>query len=236
MQTDLRPSTGIMRAFAVLALLVTAAPRGAAGQGPSMGPDTATEPRAKAGTDCWYAEGAFRFRGRRYSVFAGASVTQFTSAAARAAYGTSRLSPIIDIYRPRRRGLSPAFEVNDVRIGSDNATARVLGLSAGLLHRPLDAEPSRRFVPYYAVTVGPRFARTASSERTTVAGVGTLIGLELMRSVRLTVRHEALPAVFGRRLSTVSFGAAFRLPPYRARPNSASQPAQAACAATPHGH
>jgi len=229
--TDMRASPGVLTAAALAAVLLVAVSRGAAGQGPSVRPDTATSARRAGRSDCWYSEGAFRFRGQRYSFFVGASLTQFASAASRAAYGAGRLSPIFDIYRPRRRGLSPALEVNDLRIGKDAASARVVGVSVGVQHRPLDADPSRRFVPYYGVTVGPRFTRSSTSGRTTVGGLGTLLGIEIMRSVRLTMRYEALPAVFGERLSTVSFGAAFRLPPYRARAAGSPPAARlAACA------
>jgi hypothetical protein len=142
------------------------------------------------------------------------SFTTFANAASRDRYGAGVYSPIIYIYRPSHRGLSPALAINSVTIGTDAARARVVSVSFGILHRPVEAERSRWFVPYYVVTAGPRFARVPNAGRSTVAGVRALLGVELLRRVGLTANFDALPEVFGERLTTLSWSAAARIPLY----------------------
>lgn len=198
--------------------------------------DSSAGARAGRRADCWYAEGSIRLRNKRYSLFTGATVTQFTSAAARSTYGWGSVSPVVELYRPQRRGLSPALEFSGTRIASDGRSAQVFAASVGVRYRPVDAERTRWIVPVASLTIGPRFARTSTDGRTTVGGAGASLGVEMLRTVRVAARYEGLAPVHGGHLSTIAFAAAVRLPfpPRRARRELQGTPADAACAAL-HG-
>jgi hypothetical protein len=195
--------------------------------------DSASRARAGRVPDCWYAEGSIRLRNKRYSLFTGATVTQFTSAAARAAYGWGSVSPVIELYRPQRRGVSPALEFSGTRIANEDQSAQVFAASVGVRYRPVDAERTKWMVPVASMTIGPRFARTSTAGRTTVGGAGVSLGVEMLRTVRIAARYEVLPPVHGGQLSTIAFAAAVRLPfPHRrASREHQGTPTGAACAA-----
>jgi hypothetical protein len=195
--------------------------------------DSSSRARAGRVADCWYAEGRFRLRSKRYSLFAGATVTQFTSASTRAVFGWGSVSPVIELYRPQRRGVSPALEFSGTRIANEAQSAQVFAASVGVRYRPVDAERTRWMVPIASMTFGPRFARTSTAGRTTVGGAGVSLGVEMRRTVRVAARYEVLPPVHGGRLSTIALAAAVRLPfpPRRAARERQDPSTFTACAA-----
>lgn len=217
MQTDMRTDRDPFVAVVFLIALALAAPRLGVGQGPAARPDSASPAPAAAKDDAWYPEGLVRIRGKRYSLFVGASYTWFTSPTSRSRFGEGIWSPSFELYRPQRRGYSPIFEFNDTRFATDDSSTRVLAASVGVRYRPVDAERSRWFVLNLGVAAGPRVARISGRERTTVFGTSVQVGLEVLRTARATMRYETLPPVHGTRLSTLSLGTAICLPPYGRR-------------------
>lgn len=214
-------------------MLALTAPHSGSAQAPDVRNDTLIAPSVKPVDDQWYPEGLLRIRRKRYSIFLGATFTQFVNANARRRFGAGTLSPAVELYRPQHGGFSPVLEFNDTRIASDDATARIIAVTAGLRYRPVDAQPARWLVPYVSIGAGPRWVRTPGTARTTRFSGGSQVGLELVRTVRLTVRYDALPGVRGHQLSTMAFGIAGRLPPYRAHARHAASDASAApCAGT----
>jgi len=181
--------------------------------------------------DVWYPEGFVRIRGKRYSLFVGATYTWFMNGNSRARFGQGTWSPSFELYRPQRHGLSPLLELNDTRIAAADSTARVFAVSAGVRYRPVDAEPSRWLALSVGLAAGPRVVRISGLERTTVFGVHAQVGVEILRTARVTVRYDALPTVHRTRLSAMSLGTALRLPPYgKGRPRS--EPRDTSVAAT----
>ena len=235
MLTDMRTNRHSLVTAVFVAALALAAPQIGLGQGPASQPDSTNQPPAVRTDDGWYPEGFVRIRGKRYSLFVGATYTWFVNGASRSRFGQGTWSPSFELYRPQRRGYSPLLELNGTRIASGDSTARIFAASVGVRYRPVDAERSRWFVLNAGVAVGPRVARVSGLERTTVGGVSAQVGVEILRTARVTARYEALPAVHGVHLSTLSLGTAVRLPPYR-RGNSRNEvrdPSQAAtCAGT----
>lgn len=214
MRTDMRTDRHPFVTAAFVVALSLAAPQSGDGQGPAARSDSTTPAPAVATEDVWYPEGFVRIRGKRYSLFVGATYTWFMHGESRARYGQGTWSPSFELYRPQRRGYSPLLELNDTRIASDDSTARVFAASVGIRYRPVDAERSRWLAFSIGVAGGPRVARISGRERTTVFGVSAQVGVELLRTARLTARYEALPTVHGAQLSTLSLGTAVRLPPY----------------------
>lgn len=204
----------------LVAALALPAPQTGGAQGPEVRSDATTQalantkPNASAKEDTWYPEGFLRIRRKRYSLFVGATYTWFTSRSSRSRFGEGTWSPSFELYRPQRRGYSPLFELNGTRIASDDSTARVFAASVGVRYRPVDAERSRWLVLNVGIAAGPRVARISGREQTTVFGGSAQVGLEVLRTARVTIRYEALPTVHGMRLSTMSLGTALRLPPY----------------------
>ncbi len=227
MHTDRRPF--ITAVF--VAALVLAAPQTGGGQGPAVRPDSTNATTAATKEDRWYPEGFVRIRGKRYSLFVGATYTWFMNGNSRSRFGQGTWSPSFELYRPQRRGYSPLFEINDTRIAADDSTARIFAVSAGIRYRPVDAEASRWFALSFGVTAGPRVARIAGFERTTVGGISAQVGVEILRTARVTARYDALPMVHGTRLSAMSLGTAVRLPPY-GKGRSHSEPRDSSGAAT----
>lgn len=220
MQTSTRTDCDPFVTMVFVIALALAAPRTCGAQGPEVRPDSTTQapahtkPNASAKDDTWYPEGFLRIRGKRYSLFAGASFTWFINGASRSRFGEGTWSPSFELYRPQRRGYSPLVELNSTRIASDDATARVFAASVGVRYRPVDAERSRPLVLSVGVGAGPRVARIAGREQATLFGATAQVGLEVLRTARVTLRYETLPTVHGARLSTRSLGTAIRLPPY----------------------
>jgi len=208
--TDRRPF--ITAVF--VAALALAAPQAGIGQGPAARSDSTTPVPAVTKADAWYPEGFVRIRSKRYSLFVGATYTWFVNGESRSRFGQGTWSPSFELYRPQRHGFSPLLELNGTRIASDDSTARIFAVSVGVRYRPVDAERSRWFVLNAGIAVGPRVARISGLERITVGGVSTQVGLEVLRTARVTARYETLPTVHGVRLSTFSLGTAVRLPPY----------------------
>jgi hypothetical protein len=197
----------------IIAFALTA-PRVGGGQGPAVRPDSTALAPAVAGDDAWYPEGPVRIRGKRYSLFVGATYTWFMNGNSRARFGEGTWSPSFELYRPQRHGWSPLLELNDTRIASTDSTARVFAASAGVRYRPVDAEPSRWLALSVGLAAGPRVVRISGLERTTVFGIHAQVGVEILRTARVTVRYDAVPTVHRTRLSTMSLGTALRLPPY----------------------
>lgn len=231
MRTDRRPFITAM----LVAAFSLASPTTCVGQGPAVPADSTTPAPATRTKDTWYPEGFVRIRGKRYSLFVGATYTWFVNGASRARFGQGTWSPSFELYRPQHHGFSPIIELNGTDIASDDSTARIFAVSAGLRYRHVDAEPSRWFVFSAALAAGPRFARISGFERTTMPGVSAQVGLEVLRTARVTARYDALPAVHGTRLSAISLDAAFRLPPYgrrRAHREAQQTASTATCAGT----
>lgn len=214
-----RPSLATALFIGALAL---AAPHTCGAQGPEVRSDStnqapaSTKPKANASAkeDTWYPEGFLRIRGKRYSFFAGASYSWYISGASRSRFGQGEWSPSFELYRPPRHGFSPIFELNGTETASGDSTARVLGASVGVRYRPMDAERSRWLVLSVGIAAGPRVARISGRQQTTLFGASAQVGLEVLRTARVTFRYELLPLVHGTRLSTMSLGTAVRLPPY----------------------
>ena len=215
---------------ALLAALALAAPSAMLSQDSTARADSPASAVGKSSEDRWYPEGFLRIRGKRYSLFVGATFTQFTNADSRTRFGAGTVSPTFELYRPQHGGFSPVLEFNDTRIESSDSLARVVAVSAGVRYRLVDAEPSRWLVPFVSIGAGPRWARVSGTERTAVFGAGIQVGVEVLRSVRLTTRYDALPGVFGHQLSAMAFGVAFRLPPYRRGNKQSASCADAECA------
>ncbi|HEY3287488.1 MAG TPA: hypothetical protein VGJ96_10275 [Gemmatimonadaceae bacterium] len=217
-----------------VAALALAVPQPGIGQGPATKSDSIVPAPATTTDDGWYPEGFVRIRGKRYSLLVGVTYTWFMDGAARVRFGQGTWSPSFELYRPQRRGYAPIFELNDSRIASADSTARIFAVSAGVRYRPVDAERSRALVLYVGVAAGPRVVRLSGFERTTVPGASVQLGVEVLRTARLTVRYEALPTVHRSRLSALTIGTALRLPPYGRRGSrtaSRDQPHAATCAA-----
>lgn len=217
MRTDMRTDRHSLVTAAFVAALALAAPQAGIGQGPAARPDSTNATSAVTTGDGWYPEGFVRIRGKRYSLFVGATYTWFVNGTSRARFGQGTWSPSFELYRPQHHGFSPLFELNGTRIASEDSTARVFGASVGVRYRPVDAERSRWLVLSVALAAGPRVARISGLERTTLPGASAQVGLEVLRTARVTVRYDALPTVHGARLSAISLDAAFRLPPYGRR-------------------
>jgi hypothetical protein len=217
MRTDRDPFVTMMF---IIALALTA-PRVGAGQGPTVRPDSTAPAPAVAGDDAWYPEGPVRIRGKRYSLFVGVTYTWFMNVDSRARFGQGTWSPSFELYRPQRRGLSPLLEVNDTRVAASDSMARVFAVSAGIRYRPVDVASSRWLALSVGLAAGPRVVRISGLERTTVFGIHAQLGVEILRTARVTVRYDALPMVHRTRLSAMSLGTAIRLPPYgKGRPRS----------------
>ena len=231
MLTDMRMHRPPFVTAAFVAALALAAPQSGAGQGPEVRPDSTNSAPAATTEDGWYPEGLVRIRGKRYSLFVGATYTWFVNGESRSRFGQGTWSPSFELYRPQRRGYSPLLELNGTRIASGDSSARIFAVSVGVRYRPVDAERSRWFVLNAGVAVGPRVARVSGLERTTVGGVSAQVGVEILRTARMTARYEALPAAHGVHLSTLSLGTAVRLPPYR-RGNSRDEVRDPSSAAT----
>lgn len=214
MRTDLRTDCDPLVIAVFVAALALAAPQSCRGQGPVVRPDSTNLPPTVTTDDGWYPEGLVRIRGKRYSLFVGATYTWFVNGASRARYGQGTWSPSFELYRPQHRGFSPLFELNGTRIASEDSTAHIFAASVGVRYRPVDAERSRWLMIHFGLAAGPRVARLSGLEQTTVSGVSAQVGLEVLRTARVTARYDALPTVHGARLSAISLGAAFRLPPY----------------------
>jgi len=213
-RTDLHTDRGPFVTAVFVAAMVLAAPRIGGAQGPAVRPDSTTSAPTETKVDPWYPEGSVRIRGKRYSLFVGATYTWFMNGNARARFGQGRWSPSFELYRPQRHGLSPLLEVNDTRMAAADSTARVFAVSAGVRYRPVDAEPSRWLALSVGLAAGPRVVRISGLERTTVVGVHAQVAVEVLRTARVTVRYDAVPTVHRTRLSTMSLGTALRLPPY----------------------
>ncbi len=235
MPTDMRTDRHPFVTAAFVVALSLAAPQSGDGQGPAVRSDSTTPAPAARTKDAWYPEGSVRIRGKRYSFFVGANYTWFVNGASRSRFGQGTWSPSFELYRPQRHGFSPIIELNGTNIASGDSSARIFAASAGVRYRPADAEPSRWLVFSAGVAAGPRVARISGLERTTVPGVNAQIGLEVLRTARLTARYDALPTVHGTRLSAISLDAAFRLPPYgrrRARREAQQTSSDSTCAGT----
>lgn len=239
MLTDMRTNRHPFVAAVFVAALALAAPQAGLGQGPASQPDSTNQPPAVRTDDGWYPEGFVRIRGKRYSLFVGATYTWFVNGASRSRFGQGTWSPSFELYRPQYHGFSPIFELNGTRIASEDSTARVFAASVGVRYRPVDAEQSRWLVLHVGLAAGPRVARVSGLEQTTVPGASAQVGLEVLRTARVTARYDALPVVHGARLSAISFNAAVRLPPYgggrspsASREKSRDEPRAATCAST----
>lgn len=239
MPTDLRTDRRPLITAVLVAALALAAPKVGGGQGPAVPQDSTNSAPAARTSDAWYPEGFIRIRGKRYSLFVGATYTWFVNGASRSRFGQGTWSPSFELYRPQHHGVSPLFELNGTRIASDDSSARIFAVSAGVRYRPVDADASRWLALAVGVAAGPRVARISGWERTTVPGVSAQLGLEVLRTARVTVRYDALPVVHGTRLSAISLDAAFRLPPYRrgssrseATPGAGTEPRKTSRVAT----
>lgn len=214
MRTDMRTHRGPFVTMIFGMALALAAPQTGIGQGPAVRSDSTTPASTAKAEDAWYPEGPVQIRGKRYSFFVGATYTWFINGTSRSRYGQGQWSPSFELYRPQRHGYSPLVELNGTNIATSDSTARIFAVSVGIRYRPVDAERTRRFVLNAGLATGPRWARISGQEQTTVLGVSMQVGLEVLRIARVNLRYEALPAVHGARLSTMSLGTAVRLPPY----------------------
>ena len=223
MRTDMRADRRPLVAALFAVALALAAP--CAGQESSPTPSDSASPAPSAHPeDTWYPEGLVRIRGKRYSFFVGATYTSFMNANARGRFGQGTWSPTFELYRPQRHGYSPIVDVNGTQIAEADSSARIVAVSVGVRYRPVDADRARWVAFSAGVAVGPRFARISGLDRTTVGGVSVQVGLEVLRTARVTARYEALPTVHGVQLSTLSLGAAVRLWPHGGRASRVSFP------------